>query len=319
MGRFAARRLLQTLVTLLVASFVFFSAVTLLPGDPVRALFGFRAPSPDEYEAIREEFHLDEPFVNQYFLFITDLARGDFGYSYPRGRGRVRRGPLIRDILGETVPISARLLGVTFAVQIVVGGSLAITAAVRRRPTVDVSIYAIAVLLVAVPVIVSAYAMQAFGGIELRWLPYRWVDGGGWTNYVLPVAALSAGFAAYLLLLARAELLATMRTPFMRATQALGIKRRRAVTVHALRPSLAPIIAYLTANLGNLITGLIIVESIYQIPGVGLTLFNALQTPDRAVTVVLLMLLLLGIIVANGLGDILSSIIDPRIRLAEAD
>jgi ABC-type dipeptide/oligopeptide/nickel transport system permease component len=319
-GRFAARRLLQTLATLLVASFVFFSVVTLLPGDPVRALFGFGAPPREQYEAIREEFHLDEPFLTQYFFFVTDLAKGDLGYSYPRGSfGNTNRGPLVRDILQETVPLSARLLGATVAVQVLVGGILAVIGVVRRRPFTDMGVYAFAVILIAVPVIVSAYAFQAFVGLKVQWLPYRWIDGRGWTNYVLPVAALSAGFAAFLLLLGRAELLANMRAPFMRTTAALGIPRRRAVAVHAMRPSVAPIIAFLTANLGNLFTGLLIVESIFEAPGLGLTLFNALQLPDRRLTVTLLMLIVFVVIVANGLGDILSSMIDPRIRLAETD
>lgn len=300
---------MQTLATLLVASFVFFAAFSLVPGDPVRALFGFQPPPLEVYEAIREQFHLDEPLLVQYYYFMADLITGNFG--------RALRGATVVGILAETIPISAGILAASLVVQVVVGGALAIWAAQRKRAGTDLVTYAMALLLVSVPVIVSAYALQAFVGLEVRSLPHTWIVGAGWTNYILPVAALSASFAAYLLLLGRAELLATLRAPFMRTTRAFGIRTRRAVAVHAMRASLPPLIAFLTANLGNLIAGLVVVESIFNVPGVGLVIYEAIQLPDRSLLVVVMMLILALVIVATSLGDILSSMIDPRVRLEE--
>lgn len=318
MARFATRRLSQMVVTLTIATFVFFTAVTVLPGDPVRALFGFKAPPPELYEQIRDDFHLDEPFLEQYVLFISDLARGDLGHSYPDDPyGTATLGPPVSDILKSSLPVSVRILATSIALQVVVGLALAIYAALRRRTITDVTVYATAILLVSVPVIIGALALQAFVGFEVDWLPSTWRPDAGWTNYVLPVASLSAGFAAYVLLIARTELLATLRRPYIRAATARGVPEPRLIGVHALRASLVPVVTFVTANLGNLIAGLVVVEGIFGVPGTGGRLFLALRTQDRALIVVVIILVLVTVIVVNTVADIAYSAIDPRIRLDE--
>lgn len=316
MARFTLRRLLRMAVTVALATFVFFSAVTVLPGDPVRALFGFRPPPPELYDLIRAQFHLDEPFLTQYALFMGDLLRGDLGNSFPDNPfGRAQLGPPVAGILGATLPVSLRILGLTLVVQAVVGVSLGVAAARQRTRATGIAVYVIAVTLVATPVIVAAFSLQTFLGFELRWLPYQWVNGGDWTNYVLPVVSLSAGFSAYTLLLARAELTATLHRPFIQAATGRGLGRGRIVGVHALRASLVPVVAFVTANLGSLIAGLVVVEGIFGIPGAGGALFRALRQQDRALIVVMIILILSAVIVVNALADIAYSIIDPRIRV----
>lgn len=318
MGRFASRRLLQMLFTLLIATFVFFSAVTVLPGDPVRALFGFRPPPPELYEAIRAEFHLDEPFLVQYGLFLSDLARGDLGHSYPISPfGQARQGPPVSRILEGTLPVSLRILAATIVAQLAVGLAIGVAAAVRRRTVSDGAIYAVAILLASIPVIVTGYALQAFVGFEVSWLATTWVRGAGWTNYVQPVAALAGASAAYVLLLSRTELRAVLRQPYVRAAVARGVGPQRVVGVHALRASLIPVVTFVTANLGNLITGLVVVEGIFNVPGFGGVLFTALQRQDRALLVVMITLILVAVVVTNTLADIAYSVIDPRIRLED--
>lgn len=318
MGVFVARRLLRMLATILVASFVFFTAITILPGDPVRALFGAQGPPPEVYQAVREQYRLDEPFVTQYLHFMGDLISGDLGRALPQNPSQNNIvGPPIEPIVAQTAPVSLRIIGATLVVEIVVGGVLAVVATIRNRSPIDLTTYATALILVSVPVMVAAYALQTYVGLEIGWLPHRWFNGYGWLNYVLPVAALSAGFAGYLLLIGRTELLATAKAPFMRTPDAFGFPRRRAIVRHAIRPSVAPVIAFVTANLGNLVAGLVVVEAIFDVPGLGSVLFYALQTPDRILGAVLMMILLVVVIVANAIGDIFASAIDPRIRLQE--
>jgi oligopeptide transport system permease protein len=213
------------------------------------------------------------------------------------------------------VPVSLRILGGALLVQLAVGMGMGIFAALRRRHVAGVAAYATGILLVSTPVIVVAFAVQAFVGLPVRWLPYQWVNGGGWTNYVQPVAALSAGFAGYLLLLTRAELLATLRRPFIGAAVGRGIGHGRIVSIHALRASLVPLVAYVTANLGALIAALVVVEGIFNVPGAGGAMFRALQRHDRPLIVMLIMLILAAVIVVNALADIAFGAIDPRIRL----
>lgn len=314
--RFATHRLVRMVATLLVATFVFFAAVTVLPGDPVRGLFGPRPPPPGLHQEISEEFHLDRPFLVQYGLFVTDLLRGDLGHSYPHDpSGAARRGPPIAGILVATLPVSLRLLGATVALQFVAGVAIGTGTAVRRRTRTDVSVYAVAVLLVSVPVIVAAFVLQAFVGFPVPWLPHRWIADAGWTNYVLPTASLAAASAGYVLLLTRAELLANLRRPFVQAAVARGLHPRRVVGVHALRASLVPVVAFATANLGNLVAGLVVVESVFGIPGTGAALFNALQRQERALIVVIMTMTLVAVIVVNTLADVVADLIDPRIGL----
>ena len=316
MAQFVARRLVRMVVTLALATFIFFAAVTVLPGDPVRALFGFRPPPPELHALITEQFHLDEPLLVQYGLYMRDLLRGDLGHSFPDNPfGRAQLGRPVAATLASTLPVSLRILGWTLLVQVVAGVALGVVGALRRGRATGLAVYATAILLVSVPVIVSGYVLQAFVGFELRWLPYDWVNRGGWTNYLLPVIALAAGFSAYTLLLARAELVATLHKPFVRAATARGIGPGRIVSVHALRASLVPVIAFVTANLGSMIAGLVVVEGIFEVPGAGGALFRALRQQDRALIVVLIMLTLTLVIVVNALADIAYSVIDPRIRL----
>jgi oligopeptide transport system permease protein len=316
LGQFVVRRVARMVITLAVATFVFFSAVTVLPGDPVRGLFGFTPPPPDVYAIFQADYHLDQPFLAQYGLFMTDLLRGDFGYSFPDNPwGRTTLGPPVSAILRATLPVSLRIIGGALAVQVLVGLSVGVFAALRRRRLSGVTAYATGVLLVSAPVIVVAYGLQAFAGLNITWLPYSWRPGGGWTNYIQPVAALSAGFAGYLLLLTRAELLATLRRPFIGAATGRGISHGRIVGIHALRASLVPVIAYVTANVGSMIAALVIVEGIFGVPGAGGAMFRALARHDRPLIVVLIMLILMLVIVVNTLADIAYTVIDPRIRL----
>lgn len=318
MGVFVARRLLRMLATIVVASFVFFVAITILPGDPVRALFGAQGPPPDVYQTIRERYHLDEPVVTQYLHFMGNLVTGDLGNALPRNPSATNTlGPPIEPIVAQTAPVSLRILGATLVLEIVVGGLLAVIATIGKRSPVGLTTYAGALLVVSIPVMVAAYVLQTYVGLGLHWLPHRWYNGAGWVNYVLPVLALSAGFAGYTLLIGRTEILATLRAPFMRTPDAFGVSRQRAVVRHAIKPSVAPVIAFVTANLGNLVAGLVVVEAIFDVPGIGSVLFFALQTPDRILGAVLMMIILVVVIVANAIGDILASAIDPRIRLQE--
>lgn len=316
MARFTLRRLLRMVVTLTLATFVFFSAVTVLPGDPVRALFGFRPPPPELYEQIRQQFHLDEPLLVQYGLYMRDLVQGDLGHSFPDNPfGRAQLGRPVSATLRASLPVSLRILGLALVLQAAVGVGLGAFAALRRRRFTGAAVYATAVMLVATPVLVAAYALQGFLGYELSWLPYQWVNRGGWTNYLLPVVALSAGFTAYTLLLARAEIKATLHRPFVRAAVAHGVAPHRVVGIHALRASLVPVVAFVTANLGSLVAGLVVVEGVFNVPGAGGALFRALRQQDRALVVVLIMLTLSMVIIVNALADIAYSVIDPRVRL----
>ncbi|MGY1832761.1 ABC transporter permease [Geodermatophilus sp. SYSU D01180] len=316
MVAFAARRSGQMLLSLWAAVTLVFVAVTQLPGDPVRALFGFQPPPPALHARIRSEYRLDEPLPVQYGLYLRDLLTGDWGRGLPSLRGdAVVPGPAVLDVVTLTAPVSAALLAGAVVVQLVVGvvaGALATSG--RWTGT---GVYAVATVLVGTPVVVAAYLLRFVFVSELGWAPF---DGrtGEPAAYVLPVLALAALSTGYVALITRAEVGDTLRSPFVQAARGRGLSRSRVVGVHALRPALTPVVTFVAANLGQLFVGLIVVEGVFGMPGVGAAILGAIEAHDRALLVGLTTVVIAAVIVANAVADVAAAAVDPRVRLGPA-
>lgn len=318
MGRFVTERLVQMIVTLwLVATFVFL-AVTLLPGDPVRALFGFDAVPREIYDAIVAQYHFDRPLPEQYLLFLRDLITGDLGRTFPRNAfGRNLSGSPVAAVVTGAIPESLRIIVGALTVQVVVGVSAGTLAALRRGKRSGTLVYAAALLAVSVPVLVLAYVARIYLAEKAGWFPTAGVN-QGWVAYVLPSISLAALSAGYVALLARSELLDTLREPFIVAARARGFSDRRVVGIHALKNSLVPVVTLIAANVGQLMTALVVVEGVFRVPGVGGQVFFAIQSRDRALLVGLVIVIAAAVIVANTMADLLYGAIDPRVRRAGA-
>jgi oligopeptide transport system permease protein len=172
----------------------------------------------------------------------------------------------------------------------------------------------VALLLVSTPVLVAAYVSRVVFGVELGWLPVSGT-GQGWTSYVLPSLSLAALSTGYVTLLLKGELALALRAPYAQAARARGIPGWRITTVHAMRPSLIPVATFLAANLGQLVTGLLIVEGVFRVPGVGGLLFAALSDQDRSLVVGIVTFVAILVITANAVADVVVAALDPRIRL----
>jgi oligopeptide transport system permease protein len=314
--RFAAARSVQMLVSIWVAVSLIFIAVTQLPGDPVRALFGFRPPPPELYNRIAHRFGLDRPLWEQYWMYLSNTLTGDLGYSFPLdGWGTAATGPAVTDIIASAAPVSAILLAGSLTLQLVLGVGIGALGALRRRRSLDAAIYAVAILLVATPVLVAAYALRTTLGVQLRWFPLAGNYAGA-MSYVLPIIALSALSVGYIILLTRSEVRETLSAPFLKAARGRGYTTARLLTVHAMRPSLIPVIAFIAANIGQLFVGLIIVEGVFGLPGLGGAVFEAIRERDRGLLIGLVTLFILVTLVVNTLADLLIAAIDPRVRAA---
>jgi oligopeptide transport system permease protein len=314
--RFAAARTLQMLVSVWVAVTLIFVAVTQLPGDPVRALFGFRPPPQELYDQISRRFGLDRPLWEQYWTYLSNTLTGDLGYSYPlNGYGSARTGPAVTDTIAAAAPVSAVLVLGSLAVQVVVGVGIGALGALRRRRALDAGIYALAVLLVATPVLVAAYVLRTTLSVELRLFPLNGVHDGA-VSYVLPIVALSALSIGYMILLTRSEVRETLSAPFLKAARGRGYSTARLLTVHAMRPSLIPVVAFIAANIGQLFVGLIIVEGVFGLPGLGGAVFEAIRSRDRSLLIGLVTVFILVTLVLNTIADLLIALIDPRVRSA---
>ncbi len=310
---FAVRRVVQTLLSLWAAVTLVFVAVTQLPGDPVRALFGFQPPPPALYARIRSEYRLDEPVLVQYGLYLRDLLTGDWGRGLPQLRGDlVVPGPAVVDVVAGAAPVSAVLLGGAIVVQLGVGVVAGALAAGGRWT--GTSVYAVATLLVGTPVVVAAYLLRFVFVSELGWAPYNGLSGDP-AAYVLPIVALAALSTGYVALISRAEVGETLHAPFVQAARGRGLPPRRVVGVHALRPALTPVVTFVAANLGQLFVGLIVVEGVFVMPGVGAAILGAVEGRDRALLVGLTTVVIAAVIVANAIADIAAAALDPRVRL----
>lgn len=315
MGRYVLGRTVQAAVTLLVALTLIWFAVTVLPGDPVRALFGFRQPSPEAYARVQEQLRLDEPVLMQYLLYLRDVLVLDLGDTFPRDPfGRPDPGAPVTSVLRGALPTSGIILSCALLVQAVAGVVAGALSAARAGTALGRFVDLFALLLVSTPVLVAAYVSRGLFGVELRWFPVSGI-GQGWTSYVLPSLALAALSTGYITLLLKGELSLALRAPYSQAARARGISSWRITTVHAMRPSLIPVATFLAANLGQLVTGLLVVEGVFRVPGVGGALFSALGSQDRSLVVGIVTFVAILVIAANAVADVVVAALDPRIRL----
>ena len=310
LGSFARRRVLQALVTLLALTLVVHAGITFLGGDPVRALFGFVPPSPEELEALRAQFGLDDPYIIQYLSYLGRLLQGNLGVT-------ISFNPQpVRTVVGATLPTTAVLIGIGLVLQLTTAYGVAVLSMLRRNRLVSTLTWWAAVAATAAPVIFTAWALRSFftlGYQGLDWFPFPFDGTSG--SYVLPMIALVAMLAGPVVLLFRSELLDTLRSTFTRFAVASGHSDIRIVGVHAAKASAGPVIAYLGASLGYLLTGVVIVEEVYDIPGVGNLILDSVARRDRAVVVGGVLVISVLAILGGAVADIVAAALDPRIRL----
>ena len=305
MGTYLLRRLLQMIPVLLGATFLVFFLVFALPGDPVQALGGDRRLPEAVAEGIREAYNLNDPFLLQYLKYLSNALTGDLGQSFS--------GRSVVDILRDSYPVTIRLALVAFAIEIVIGISAGILAGLRRGSFIDNLVLVSTTLAVSIPVFVLGYVAQLVFGVRLDWFPVAGVN-DGFMSYVMPAFVLAATSLAYAARLLRTSLVENLRADYVRTATSKGLKRSRVVGRHALRNSLIPVITFLGADLGALMAGAIVTESVFNIPGVGNQIYRAIQSQEGAVVVGLTTVLVLVFIVANLIVDLLYGFLDPRIR-----
>lgn len=305
MGTYILRRLLQMIPVLFGATFLVFFLVFALPGDPVQALGGDRRLPEAVAEAIREAYNLNDPFLIQYFKYVGNALTGDLGQSFS--------GRQVGDILRVSYPITVRLALLAFAIEIVIGIAAGILAGLRRGSFIDNLVLVSTTLAVSVPVFVLGYVAQLVFGVRLGWFPVAGVS-QGFMSYVMPAFVLATTSLAYAARLLRTSLVENLRADYVRTATAKGLSRGRVVGRHALRNSLIPVVTFLGADLGGLMAGAIVTETVFNIPGVGSQIFTAIRGQEGAVVVGLTTVLVLVFIAANLIVDLLYGFLDPRIR-----
>jgi oligopeptide transport system permease protein len=306
--RYIARRLAQVVVVFLGSTFLIFAMVFALPGDPIKALAGNHAVSPSVEQELRERYHLDEPLIQQYVQYMARVLHGDLGTSF--------QGRPVSTMITEDWPVTATLALSAWVLEVVFGVGLGLWAAVKVGSLVDRSSLVFSTAVIAVPIFVVGYVLQIVFGINLGWFPTSGVEAGWPTAYVLPAITLALFGVATVSRVTRASLRENLRSDAVRTAVAKGLPRRLIIGKHALRNSLIPVVTFVGVDLGLLMGGVVLVEGIYNLPGIGNELFRAIGTKDGPVVVGLSTLIVLLFLVINLVVDLVYALIDPRIRYA---
>ncbi|SEO76598.1 ABC transporter permease [Trujillonella endophytica] len=305
MGRYIARRLLLTIPVLIGASFLIFAMVFALPGDPVAALGGDRSLPPAVEAQIRDEFNLNDPLLVQYGKYVGNLVQGDLGIDFSQR-------PVI-DTIEQRLPVTVRLAVVAILFEAIIGIVAGVLAGIRRNGFLDNVVLVSTTLIVSIPILVLAFVAQFVFGLQLGWFPISGTS-EGWGSFLLPGLVLAAGSLAYVARLTRTSVAENMRADYVRTAKAKGLPRSRVIIRHTLRNSLIPVVTFIGADIGALMGGAIVTESVFNLPGIGRAVFDAINNQEGAVVVGIVTLMVFFFIFFNLIVDVLYAVLDPRIR-----
>ena len=307
MLRFWLIKILRTLLTLwLVVTFAF--VVLRTSGDPVVALLGADA-MPDEVEQFRRAWGLDQPLIVQYFNYIGQMATGQFGTSLRDHR------PVIQ-IIAERLPATLQLGLVAFVLAALIGIPAGIIAALHRGGLIDRAIMALAVFGFALPNFFLGILLILLFSLTWQILPSSGT--GTWKHLVMPAITLATFTAGSLARFTRSAMLEVLEKPYMRAAAAKGVPFWKRVLFHAFPNAAIPIVTVIGLNLGQLVAGAIVVETVFAWPGIGRLLVVAVSQRDLAVVQGLVLVIAVTMVLANLAVDLLYGVLDPRIREAAA-
>lgn len=304
MLRYALLRILSAIPTLLLVIGIAFLMVHTAPGGP----FDSERVLPLEIEQnIQRHYSLDESLPQQFMRYLSQLVRGDFGPSYRY------RDYSVTDIIGDALPLSMRLGALAMLVALVLGVSAGVVAALRKNTLLDRLVSGIAMIGISVPVFVVAPLMVLVFAVILNWLPAGW-SGGGTSRVVLPVIALALPQVAYIARLTRASMINVMSSDFIRTARAQGLSTRSIIRYHALKPALRPLLSYMGPAIAGVLTGSVVVEEVFGIPGIGQFFIRGALNRDYTLVLGITVFYAVLVIVLNLLVDLLYGILDPRVR-----
>lgn len=292
---------------LLVATFLI---IHLVPGDPVQLVLGVHA-TPQAEASVRHQLFLDRPWPTQFWLYASHMVRGQFGEAFSLNA-------TVASVIGQRLGPSAALIGYAFIVAIVVGVPLAIMAALRPNRLLDNLLRLGTTFVFAMPGFWLGLMLALIFGLELGWFPvsgYQGGIGGLLKTLTLPALTLGLPLATIVVRTLRSSLLEVLDTDYIDAARSRGLREVRIISRHALRNAFMNTLTVLSVNVGFLIGGTLVVEQVFQIPGVGSLLFNAVEKRDYQLVQTLALLAGSAVVMASLLADLTQAALDPRVRL----
>jgi peptide/nickel transport system permease protein len=307
---FVLRRVAILALLLVLISFAVFSLLYISPGNAIDVLLGANPRTPETVRALRHQYHLDKPFLVQYWLWFKGAVRFKFGNS-------IQTASPVSDSIRSRLPTSLLLGCYAFVLTIISGVGLGIAAALRQRHAVDRGIVGAGIVALSTPPFVSGVLLLYVFAIVLRWFPVFGQGSGFWDqlwHLTLPAVALSLVASAYVLKHTRAAVIGVLNQDFVTFARARGLSRRRILFVYVLRNALIPVITISGLILAFLITGAVLVEVTFSLPGLGQLLVESATTKDLPMIQGVTLAIAVVIVIANLLADVAYFLVDPRVR-----
>jgi oligopeptide transport system permease protein len=306
MLRFAIRRFLGAIPTLLILIALAFTLIRLAPGGP----FDSEKQLPPDIEAnLRQAYHLDEPLYQQFGRYIVNLGRGDFGPSFQY------RDFSVTELIRSGFPVSLRLGAFAMLLALLVGVLAGTFAALRQNSASDHAVMAVSMTGISIPNFVMAPLMILLFAVHLRWLPAGGLGDGGFKNMLLPVISLALPQIAFISRLTRGSMIEVLRSNYIRTARAQGLSTRTIIFTHALKPALLPVVSYLGPATAAVITGSVVIEQIFGVPGLGRYFVQGALNRDYTLVMGVVVFYGILIVVFNFLVDLVYGLLDPRIKV----
>ena len=305
MGAYITRRILTSIPTLLVIVTVTFFMMRIAPGGP----FDRERALPAEIEKnVLAAYDLDQPLVVQYGDYLLGVLQGDFGPSFKY------RDFTVAELLSTGFPASLKVGGLAIVLAVVVGISLGTLAALRQNTGLDYAVMATAMTGITIPNFVMAPLLTLIFGVYLSWLPVAGWNGGAPRNLILPVIALALPQIAYIARLTRGSMIEVLHTNYVRTARAKGLRERIVVVRHALKGALLPVVSYLGPATAQVVTGSVVIETIFGIPGIGRYFVQGALNRDYTLVMGTVIVFAVLIILLNLIVDLLYGLLDPKVK-----
>jgi oligopeptide transport system permease protein len=302
---YVTRRILISIPTLLVIVTVAFFMMRIAPGGP----FDRERALPAEIEKnVLAAYNLDQPLILQYRDYLLGILRGDFGPSFKY------RDFTVAELLWTGFPASLKVGGLAILLAVLLGITLGTIAALRQNTGVDYAVMATAMTGITIPNFVMAPLLTLIFGVYLSWLPVAGWNGGAPRNLILPVIALALPQIAYIARLTRGSMIEVLHTNYVRTARAKGLRERIVVARHALKGALLPVISYLGPATAQVVTGSVVIETIFGIPGIGRYFIQGALNRDYTLVMGTVIVFAVMIIALNLVVDMLYGLLDPKVK-----
>lgn len=307
MLKYIAKRLAVGVVTLFLLATITFFLMHVIPGSPFA---GDTVKLPAKVvEKLYEKYGLDKPVTEQYVIYMKNLVRGDFGVSI------YRKGKSIEKIIGNSLPYTMKLGGVSFCIALIVGISMGTAAAFTKKKWLSNFVVFLATIGVSMPGFLLSVLLLLLFGVVLQWLPF--VGLGSPLHYILPAAGMAFYPISMIARLVRSSLREVMKQDYMVLAKSKGTPEKLVILRHGLKNAMLPVITYAGPLIATMLTGSFVIESLYSIPGIGAEFVTSITNRDYTMIMALTILYGAFIIIANIVTDILNAMVDPRIKLGK--